>query len=80
MKKKVFGFLSLIIIFLGIILLVNDGNFNLVATNASNMSDGEAITFGSAVFCELFFSIHMSVFVLIPLSKIINEKKSKDFF
>lgn len=34
----------------------------------------------SAILMEAFMSIHMSVFVLLPLSKLISENNSKKIF
>lgn len=41
---------------------------------------GEDMTLGSALFMEAFVSIHMSVFVFLPLSRIYSKENSKKLF
>lgn len=43
-------------------------------------SNEDTISFGEAIFMEAFVSAHMSLFVLLPLSKIISPSNSKNLF
>lgn len=73
MKNKIVWFLFLIFVFLGIILLNNiDSRVLAGSINILNYTpDGfDEFPMGMALFMEAFCSIHMSVFVLMPLSKI----------
>ena len=81
MKKKILSFILLICLFLGIVILLYDGQFNNLG-NAIVEVDGfdDSIPIGIAIFCELFVSIHMSVFVLFPLAGIINRNKTVKIF
>ena len=79
MKKKILYFGILIFVFLGIILLLNDNSL-ILNTAGDIMVEEEQMPIGMAIFCEMFVTIHMSVFVLFPLAKIINRNKSMPVF
>ena len=81
MKKKIFSFICLIIIFIGIIVVLNNGDVNSL-TNAVIEVEGfeDTVPIGMAIFCELFVSIHMSVFVLLPIAGVINRNKKVEVF
>lgn len=46
----------------------------------SEMHESTEMNIGAAIFCELFVSIHMSVFVLMPLSRIFGKEKHTKLF
>ena len=58
--------------------LVGSLNNGLILSSSNEFAD--AGSFGTAIFMEAFCSIHMSVFVLIPLSKIISKDNDKKVF
>lgn len=70
MKKKIFSFLILVGIVVGIVLLSNNLDFGMAATD---MMESDEMSIWGAILCEAFVSIHMSVFVLFPLAGIINR-------
>lgn len=63
--------ISEVMIILTCIVILN----NLCVYGASVKFSNESSNFGTAIFMELFCSIHMSVFVLFPLVAMINKKK-----
>lgn len=88
LKRKIGWFLLLIVGVIGLkyigannIRLVGNiktftYNYNAVANDITVISSG----FFEALFMEAFVTIHMSVFVFIPLSKIFGKNKSKQLF
>lgn len=90
MKKflnKNIWFLVLLIGGFGLLAISNNFNFLNIAGSLNNSlilsSSNELVdagSFGMAIFMEAFCSIHMSVFVLIPLSKIISKDNDKKVF
>lgn len=70
MKKKIISFLILVGIVVGIVLLSNNLDFGMAATD---MMESDEMSIWGAILCEAFVSIHMSVFVLFPLAGIINR-------
>ena len=60
------------------ILKLESLNNSLILDVSNGMVD--AGSFGMAIFMEAFCSIHMSVFVLIPLSKMISKDNDKKVF
>ena len=67
--KKLKAFLSILV-------------FILIPTvTFASSSDGtESFPVGVAIFMEAFVSIHMSIFVLFPLSKMLSKGDSKKLF
>ena len=85
--NKNIWFLVLLIGGFGLLAISSDFNFlNLVGSLNNSLildvSNGavDAGSFGMAIFMEAFCSIHMSVFVLIPLSKMISKDNDKKVF
>ena len=79
MKKKILYFGILILVFFGILMLLNDNSL-VLNTVGDVFVEGEEMSIGMAIFCELFVSIHMSVFVLYPLARIINRNRAMPVF
>ena len=64
---------------IGLFTLISEFNI-LSVSNSLNIlnyssSGGDELSIGGAIFMELFCSVHMSFFVLIPLSKIFAKEK-----
>ena len=81
MKKKIFSFIGLFILFIGIIILLKNNQLSVLSNSVIEV-DGieDSMPIGVAVLCELFVSVHMSVFVLFPISGIINRNKKVEIF
>lgn len=80
-------FLVLLIGGFGLFEISSGFNYLNIAGSLNNglildVSNGavDAGSFGMAIFMEAFCSIHMSVFVLIPLSKMISKDNDKKVF
>lgn len=70
MKKKIISFIILVGIVVGVVLVSNNLDFGMAATD---MMESDEMSIWGAIFCEAFVSIHMSIFVLFPLAGIINR-------
>ena len=81
MKKKIFSFIGLIVLFIGMMILVKNNQLSFLSNSVIEVEGIEdSMPIGAAIFCELFVSIHMSVFVLFPISIVINENKKVEVF
>ncbi len=79
-KKKIIWFIVLII--LAVVVFVgwnNDALFSMT-NSSSEMLEFSMESFWTAIGIEAFVTIHMSVFVLMPLSRLINSQKSMKVF
>lgn len=76
MKKKIIHYLAITNIFLLIYITFQ----NKVLAESFVTNSKSSITLFPFIFMEIFCSIHMSVFVLLPLSKIISKNKPTTTF
>ncbi len=80
MKKKIFSFILLIVVAIGLTYLADAVDY----TSAGALIEGDPFAeeggIWIAIFMEAFCSIHMSVFVLFPLAGIINKNKVPQTF